>query len=107
MERCPNCRARQDGDAICRRCGMELARLIEVEQAAEHLTALSVARLAVGDSVAAIDDLARALRLRHERFAALLLGFSVELQSERPTPPTSAIASASQTSAVVPTVPPT
>jgi len=83
MERCPNCRARLDDGATCRRCGMDLAKLIEVEQAAEHFTALSVAHLAVGSPMAARGDLIRALDLHHTPFAELLLDFTRQVQAEK------------------------
>jgi len=82
MERCPNCRARWDESVICRRCGIELAKLIEVKQAAERLTRLGVAHLTVGDAAAARDDLSRALGLRREPFAEMLLGFTRRLEVE-------------------------
>ena len=82
MERCPNCRARRDDGATCRRCGMDLSRLIEVEQAAERLTAQSISRLALGDSARARGDLTRALRLHRAPLAELLVGFARKLEEE-------------------------
>ena len=82
MERCPNCRARRDEGVTCRRCGMELATLIEVEQAAERLTRLGVAHLTVGDATAARNHLSRALRLHREPFAEMLLGFTRRVEVE-------------------------
>lgn len=76
MERCPNCRARGDGNATCRRCGMDLAKLIEVEQAADRLTALGVACLSAGDPAAARRDLTQALGLHRTRLTELVLGFA-------------------------------
>ncbi|MEA3274144.1 MAG: hypothetical protein U9Q81_02365 [Pseudomonadota bacterium] len=82
MERCPNCRARWDGNETCRRCGMDLAALFAVEKAAEHLTVRGIARLAAEDTVAGRHDLSRALDLRREPFAEMLLGFARQLEAE-------------------------
>ncbi len=87
MERCPNCRARGQDTATCRRCGMDLAKLIAVEQAAERLTALGVVQLAAGDPVAASGDLTRALGLYRTPFARLLLGFAQETAAQGLQPP--------------------
>ena len=81
MEYCPNCRARSEGAASCRRCGMDLGRLIAVEEAAERLTAQGVAHLAAADPRAALRDLGQALGLRHEPFAELLLRFARRLDA--------------------------
>lgn len=83
MERCPNCRARGGGDTTCRRCGMDLAMLIEVEEAADRLTALGVAQLAAGDPAAAKRNLTGALGLRRTRLAELVLGFAEALEEQR------------------------
>jgi predicted amidophosphoribosyltransferase len=83
MERCPNCRARLGDTATCRRCGMELDRLLEVEKAAERLTAQSVAHLAVGDPEAATDDLTQVLGLHRNPFAEALFGFAKKLAEDR------------------------
>lgn len=79
MDRCPNCRARCEGRDSCRRCGMELAGLAAIEEAAERLTLLAVADLAAARPAAARERLRRALALRHEPLAELLLGFAAEL----------------------------
>ena len=80
MERCPSCRARLDGDATCRRCGMELTTLIEVENAAERLVQLGVAHLvAAGDALVARGDFVQALALRRAPLAQALLGFADNL----------------------------
>jgi len=87
MERCPSCRARCDGAETCRRCGMELAGLISVEQAAESLTLRAAARLAAGDAVAARQALTQGLGLYRSPLARLLLGFSEQLmEAERKDP---------------------
>ncbi len=84
MERCPNCRARVDDADTCRRCGMDLAPLVTVEQAARRLTARGVAHLAAADLAAATRDLDGAIRLRRDDFTELLLGFTRHLGSTRP-----------------------
>ncbi len=76
MERCPNCAARWDGGVICRRCGMELAGLIGVEQAAESLIVRAIAHLEAANPEAASADLIQALALRRTSFAERLLGFA-------------------------------
>lgn len=82
MERCPNCRARTDANAICRRCGMDLVTLIEVESAAERLTELGCAHLAAGDPMAAEQYLTGAANLRRAPFIELLLEFTGKLATE-------------------------
>lgn len=64
MDRCPNCRARSDEGDTCRRCGMDLAPLIAVEQAAEALIARAIGQLAQGQSDAAVCTLTKAEALR-------------------------------------------
>ena len=81
MERCPNCAARWDGGVICRRCGMELAGLIRVEQAAESLIARAIAHLESADPEAASADLIQALALRRTPLAQHLLCFAQWLAS--------------------------
>jgi hypothetical protein len=82
MERCPNCRARREEGMTCRRCGMELGRLIEVEEAAERLTLQGIAHLAAGDPEAATADLSVAQGLRRAPFAETLLGFVREIERQ-------------------------
>jgi len=86
MEPCPNCRARRGDATICRRCGMDLANLIAVEQAAERLTALGVTHLAAGNPMTASDDLTRALGLYHTPFARLLRDFVREIAAQGARP---------------------
>lgn len=64
MERCPNCRARTDGQPECRRCGMGLALLQSVEQAAEQALSEALAELAQGRPGAAARAAERALALK-------------------------------------------
>lgn len=75
MDRCPNCAARTDGSPACRRCGMDLADLLRVEQAAENLLTQAVAHLATGDAGAARTALMQSLALRRTPCAERLLGF--------------------------------
>ena len=63
---------------------MDLGALIAVEAAAERLTARGVAHLAAADLAAAVRDLDKAIRLRRESFAELLLEFTRYLDSTRP-----------------------
>jgi hypothetical protein len=79
MDRCPNCRARWDGGETCRRCGMDLAPLLVVEQATEGLLARAVAQLARGDSPGAIRTLAKAQGLSAEPLVRHLEGFARRL----------------------------
>jgi hypothetical protein len=81
MERCPNCRARCDGGANCRRCGMELVGLIAVEGAAERAVALGIAHLAAEEHEAARRELSRALSLHRTPLGERLLAFSARLES--------------------------
>ena len=84
MERCPNCRARLDGTQTCRRCGMDLAALMEVDEAAEHLMQLGASHLAAGNAAAARAALTRSLALRREPLVQTLLGFARTLAGEGP-----------------------
>lgn len=76
MERCPNCSARWDGGVTCRRCEMELVRLLAAERAAECSLVQGIAHLAGGDPEAARLDLSKSLRLQRTPLAELLLGFT-------------------------------
>ena len=71
MERCPNCRARIEGAPdSCRRCGMDLALLHAVEQAAEQQLQAALADLAAGDEHKAALSIQRALHLKRTPLAA-------------------------------------
>ncbi len=83
MDRCPNCAARWDGQAACRRCGMELAGLSEVEQAAESRVAQAIAQLAAANPEAASRSLTQALALRRTPLAEHLLGFVQRIARDR------------------------
>ena len=79
MERCPNCRARWDGGESCRRCGMDLAPLLAIEQAAESLLATAVARMVRGDAPSAVRTLTQAERLSGEPLIRHLAGFARDI----------------------------
>jgi Tfp pilus assembly protein PilF len=82
MERCPNCSARWDGGANCRRCDMELEGLVAVEKAAERSLARGIGYLAATEPRAARRELARALDLQRTPLAELLLDFARWLEQE-------------------------
>jgi hypothetical protein len=111
IERCPNCGARSEGSATCRRCAMDLSSLIRVEAAAERLIQGALASIAaiqpppptenrtLGRVLgrpevmqallgSAKQDLTAAAGLHATPFTQLLLGFAEELQSadHRPRP---------------------
>jgi hypothetical protein len=74
MDRCPNCRARIEDTASCRRCGLELGLLKAAEQAAEARLDQAVARLARGDHGGAEQALLQSLEMKQLPLAARLLG---------------------------------
>jgi hypothetical protein len=76
MERCPNCGARCDGGEQCRRCGLGLAPLLAVEEAAERLIGGALVRLAQGDAAGALSALGRSRNLRRDALSHILLGFA-------------------------------
>ena len=88
MERCPNCRARWDGGAVCRRCGMELEGLVAVEESAEQAVARAIAYLAAEEHAAAQRELSRALSLHRSPLAERLLAFCTRLKSPAAAPET-------------------
>lgn len=75
MDRCPNCRARYQGEPQCRRCGMDLSALLWIEAQAEAWERFAVDRLRAGDlkgaQVAATESLAR----QHRPLALMLREF--------------------------------
>ncbi len=76
MDRCPNCRARLDDAPTCRRCGIDLARLRQIEHAADAVLVRGLSRLADGDADAAAHHLRHALSLRRSPLATSLLALS-------------------------------
>lgn len=75
MQRCPNCKARDDGGDNCRRCGMELGLLRRTERAAERLTRQAFRQLAIEQPAAAETTLLRVRSLQQQPLAEQLLGF--------------------------------
>ncbi|MTW21713.1 hypothetical protein [Allochromatium palmeri] len=75
MERCPNCRARLGEEANCRRCGLDLSRLIETEQAAERLLIAGVGHLLADEREAARQSLLRSRALHDTDLVGSLLDF--------------------------------
>ena len=78
MDRCPNCRARVSGEDHCRRCGMALDLLYQVEESADAQLAQALHQLANGNSDAASAALRRLLSLRRDPLAEQLLAFAEE-----------------------------
>ena len=76
MDRCPNCRARRDEGDTCRRCGMDLTPLLDVEQAAEALIARAIGQLARGQEDAAVCTLVKAEALRVDPLVSHLCAFA-------------------------------
>jgi methylphosphotriester-DNA--protein-cysteine methyltransferase len=75
MERCPICRARLRGDRICRRCGADLSRLLEIGERSHALERCAVAYIARGEPERAEQVLLEALGLKQDVLARMLLGF--------------------------------
>lgn len=75
MDRCPNCRARYDGARECRRCGMELERLVQIETAAEGKLVDAVAAMVAGQGAKASAALRQAQALKSDPLGAALLRF--------------------------------
>jgi len=84
MERCPNCRARDPGGEHCRRCGMELAQLWALEQAAEALLQRAIGHLAAGEWRQARQELERAQGLARRPLQDALLGLLGTTGEDRP-----------------------
>ena len=74
MQRCPNCKARCDGNSACRRCGMDLTLLIRAERAAERLARRALIQLAAEDSASAERTLRQAQALHRSPRLDQLLG---------------------------------
>lgn len=75
MERCPNCRARLGEDTNCRRCGLDLSRLIETEAAAERWLTQGVGFLLAGELEAACQSFKRSRALCDTDLIRSLIGF--------------------------------
>jgi hypothetical protein len=76
MERCPNCRARLDsGQQECRRCGMELALLWDLDAAVARLGQMAARALRDNDRQGAMALLEQRQQLRQDVFVGKLLAF--------------------------------
>ena len=76
MERCPICRARFKGEAVCYRCGADLSSLLAIEAEAAAWERETVALLAAGDWIAARRAADQALALQHSPLAAAARDFA-------------------------------
>ena len=76
MERCPVCRARFKGEAICYRCGADLNVLLAIEAEAAAWERETIALLAAGDWIAARRAADRVLALQHSPLAAAARDFA-------------------------------
>ncbi len=70
MERCPVCRARFKGEAVCYRCGADLSVLLTIEAEAAAREREMVVLLATGQWIDARRVADRALALRYSPLAA-------------------------------------
>ena len=77
MERCPVCRARFKGEAVCYRCGADLNALLAIEAEAAAWERETVASLAAGDWIAARRATDQALALQYSSLAATARDFAV------------------------------
>jgi len=84
MDRCPNCRARREDGETCRRCGMELAPLLALEQAGDTLIRRALNQLANDAVPAATRTLEEARALHPDPFVDRLLGFAQKTLREQP-----------------------
>ncbi len=75
MDRCPNCRARIDGDSHCRRCGLELEMLKRIEQTAQRKLRAGLLALVSGCLSVARVRIAEAQALKQQPLADALMGF--------------------------------
>lgn len=78
MLRCPNCRANNPGTNQCRRCGLELVVLQDIETTTKRLTLQALQLLTTSDSqhLTAIKNLLlNAYSLQHDPLIKLLLEF--------------------------------
>ena len=88
MERCPNCRAQNPGIEQCRRCGMDLALLCEVEAAAQRLVHRALWLLIHNRAEAAPmvqQILKQARALQHDHLVTVLQGFAATAGAEDST----------------------
>ena len=76
MERCPVCRARFKGEAVCYRCGADLSTLLAIEAEAVAGEREAVSLLASGEWIAARRAAGRALALQYSLMAAAARDFA-------------------------------
>lgn len=76
MERCPVCRARFKGEAVCYRCGADLSGLLTIEAEAAAREREMVALLATGQWIEARRVADRVLALQYSPLAAAARGFA-------------------------------
>ena len=76
MERCPVCRARFKGEAVCYRCGADLNVLLAIEAEAAQWEREAVSLLASGDWIAARRAAGQALALQYSPLAAAARDFA-------------------------------
>ena len=76
MERCPVCRARFKGEAVCYRCSADLSVLLAIEAEAAAWERETVALLAAGDWIAARRAADQALALQYSPLAAAARDFA-------------------------------
>ena len=75
MERCPNCKARYKGEDTCQRCGMDLSRLVQIENQVRHLERVAIQKILVQEAFAAERILNDALILQKSPSTKILLDF--------------------------------
>lgn len=79
MLRCPNCRAQNPGINQCRRCGIELAKLQDIENTAKQLTlqALHLLIRQEPQQLTVVKNLLlKACSLQYDPLIVALLGFA-------------------------------
>lgn len=78
MLHCPNCRAHNPGSIQCRRCGMDLDKLITIENSSKLLI-LGAIKLLTQEDLYKFEDardlLLQACKLQHDPLSVFLLGF--------------------------------
>lgn len=75
MERCPQCRARLKGRAVCGRCEADLSSLLAIEATADIMARRAVQDLLAGHVAAAARQAVVARDLRATPFHCALAGF--------------------------------
>ena len=84
MERCPVCRARFNGDAVCYRCSAELGDLLSLETQANFWACQAVRQLAAGHLTGAEQSAVQMCRIHYTPTAGVLLGFIRWLKERNP-----------------------